>query len=193
MVLPLPGWMTPYAFTGHMVRHTGLLLLAGPSIALGISGKGRGSGIVRAFSGRVARYPFFAWLAGVGLMWIWHLPALYNSMSMAGMYGLPLLHGLSLLAGGILFSWPVLMPYEALRLPALKAVLYLSSACVCCSLLGLLITFAPSGTFKGVSPEDQQAGGLIMWVPCCFIYLSASMYLLVKWFSDREGWLRASS
>jgi cytochrome c oxidase assembly factor CtaG len=33
---------------------------------------------------------------------------------------------------------------------------------------------------------DQQIAGLIMWVPCCLIYLTASMILLIKWFDENE-------
>src|SRR5579872_7502706 len=88
-----------------------------------------------------------------------------------------LVHDLSLLLAGFLFCWPVITPYPALRLPVLRAVLYLATACVCCSLLGLLITFAPQGTYRGVGLEDQQTGGMIMWIPCCFVYLTASMVL----------------
>jgi len=28
--------------------------------------------------------------------------------------------------------------------------------------------------------------GLIMWVPGCLIYLSGSMYLLMKWFREKK-------
>jgi putative membrane protein len=39
----------------------------------------------------------------------------------------------------------------------------------------------------GISGEmDQQIAGLIMWVPCCFIYLTAAMLLLKKWFNEKE-------
>jgi len=39
----------------------------------------------------------------------------------------------------------------------------------------------------GISSEmDQQIAGLIMWVPCCFIYLTAAMVLLKKWFKEKE-------
>ena len=33
---------------------------------------------------------------------------------------------------------------------------------------------------------DQQAAGLIMWVPCCLIYLTASMAILITWFDKKE-------
>jgi len=99
---------------------------------------------------------------------------------------IPWIHTPSLLLAGFIFCWPLVTPYPSLRLPALHSILYLASACVACSLAGLLITYAPQGMYRGVTIHDQQSGGLIMWVPCCFLYLSASMTLLIRWLSLKE-------
>lgn len=194
LLAPAPAMLADELFSVHMIRHTVLLLVAAPLIAMAIPAKNILQRPLTGLSRVTSRLPFCAWIIGVGLMWIWHIPSLYNAMPMSGMgHGLtpvadrmPAMHVFSLLAGGFLFCWPVITPYGEYRLPPLKAVLYLSGACVFCSLLGLLITFAPAGTYRQVTPTDQQTGGLIMWVPCCFIYLSASMYLLIRWFSQQE-------
>jgi len=99
---------------------------------------------------------------------------------------IPWIHTPSLLLAGFIFCWPLVTPYPSLRLPALHSILYLASACVACSLAGLLITYAPQGMYRGVTIHDQQSGGLIMWVPCCFLYLSATMTLLIRWLSLKE-------
>jgi cytochrome c oxidase assembly factor CtaG len=190
--------MSGYPFSVHMSRHTALLLIAAPLLVLAIPKNHIFQKALMNVSKFSIRLPFFNWIIGVGLMWVWHIPSLYNSMSMRGMapgqemiHGLaiahiPVLHACSMIAGGMLFSWPIISPWPEYRLPPLRSVLYLSCACVFCSLLGLLITFAPRGTFSGITAADQQIGGLIMWVPCCFIYLFASMYLLIRWFSGKE-------
>jgi cytochrome c oxidase assembly factor CtaG len=98
-----------------------------------------------------------------------------------------LIHDPSLLLAGFVFCWPLVTPYPSFRLPTLHAILYLATACITCSLLGLLITYAPQGMYRGVTLNDQQSGGLIMWVPCCFLYLSASMWLLIRWLSQKES------
>jgi cytochrome c oxidase assembly factor CtaG len=196
LLAPAPAMLADDPFCVHMIRHTILLLVAAPLIAMAIPAKNSLQKALVGLSRLTFRLTFPAWMIGVGLMWVWHIPALYNAMSMPGMGHslmpmpmldrMSLIHAFSMLAGGFLFCWPVITPYAEYRLPPLKAVLYLSGACVFCSLLGLLITFAPAGTYRQVTPADQQDGGLIMWVPCCFIYLSASMYLLIRWFSQKE-------
>ncbi len=125
-----------------------------------------------------------------------------------GPYG-AFLHGIqnaSLLFAGLLFAWPILSPVKAQRLPALPGMAYLFTACVGCSLLGLSITFSSSLLYPtyastidltgamhlvrrqwGISPaSDQQIGGLMMWVPGCFIYVSAALFLLNRWFEEGE-------
>jgi cytochrome c oxidase assembly factor CtaG len=99
---------------------------------------------------------------------------------------IPWIHTPSLLLAGLLFCWPLITPYSSSRLSALQSILYLASACIACSLAGLLITFAPQGMYRGITIHDQQSGGLIMWVPCCFVYLAATMTLLIRWLSQKE-------
>ena len=80
------------------------------------------------------------------------------------------------------------------------------SVLIMLALLGLLITFTPTNTYHhflsmqddyglnkiilndwGLTQSiDQQAAGLIMWVPCCLIYVTGAMYLLVDWFKQKE-------
>ncbi len=205
-----------YLFSAHMISHVLVLLIAAPLIVAGIPQENRFKNFFIKFSEILCRMPFTAWITGVSIMWVWHVPYIFNQLFMmhgmsAGaahsMNALMYVHMLSLLIAGFIFSWPVINPYRQQSIGSLTAVLYLSTACVFCSLLGLLITFAPVGTYShylnamdmygysslirnewGISAAtDQQMAGLIMWVPCCFIYLSASMYLLIKWFDHKDA------
>jgi cytochrome c oxidase assembly factor CtaG len=47
--------------------------------------------------------------------------------------------------------------------------------------LGLLHTIR--GDWGMTSDKDQQIGGLMMWVPLCFVYLSAIFAQIVRWFA----------
>lgn len=201
-----------YLFSAHMISHILLLLVVPPLLVAGIPQSNRIQKSVLRISVQLKRFPIACWLAGVVVMWLWHIPVVFHQMfSMKenmqqdnSMGILFYLHLLSLLTAGTLFCWPILNPYKQTRLYAPNAVLYLVSACIACSLLGLLITFAPVGLYTGYLLEsknliafrlrygitatmDQQAAGLIMWVPCCFIYLSASVLLLHKWFTAKDN------
>jgi len=136
-------------------------------------------------------------------MWFWHAPALCN----AAVASRPVhaLQTVSLLVLGSLFWRQILAPREQERLSPPRAIFYLFSACVACSVLGIIITFSPVTvcsiytmqpndrlgmlqtirTGWGVSPErDQQIGGLLMWVPMCLIYLTAILAQLARWFAQ---------
>ena len=203
-------------FSAHMVVHVAVLLLCGPLLVLGLPPRPR-AGAARwlgRFSHWLSRYPGLAWAAGVGVMWLLHVPAVFDA-SFADMQNpyslLPLLPAGGMLAAGVLFSWPLFGPVAACHIHPLAGVVYLFTACVGCSLLGLLITFAPPDTYQhyarttwcgspgllpdfapvaaalpwGLSPaEDQQAAGLIMWVPCCLVYLSGCLLLVRRYFTE---------
>ncbi|WP_347158926.1 cytochrome c oxidase assembly protein [Pontibacter chitinilyticus] len=217
---PLHFLAMHYLFSAHMVGHIVLLLLCAPLLVLGLPQQ-PGAKAGRAMTGIsevLSHWPWLGWLCGIGVMWFWHIPAVFDTAfpaTQATAFSMvPVLHVGSLLLAGMLFAWPLLGPLPEQRINPLVGVVYLFTACVGCSLLGLLITFAPLGIYHhylsidpfgfasqirngwGITTEaDQQAAGLIMWVPCCFIYLSGSLYLLHTWLTAKEGqrpWQRST-
>jgi cytochrome c oxidase assembly factor CtaG len=192
-----------YYFSVHMIGHVVILLICGPLLVMSIPHRPSlfVLNTLTQVSGYLASHAWLAWFAGVGIMWFWHIPPVFD-FSFAAMnssFGFfPLLHAGSMLIGGILFSWPLFGPFRDKRIHPLAGVVYLFTACISCSLLGLLITFAPAGTYHhyvdmtimgnpwNISrQQDQEAAGLIMWVPCCFVYLGGCIFLLLRWFSER--------
>lgn len=162
-------------------------------------GEGRGKGDPRVAT--ILYHPLVTWLAGVGAMWLWHVPTLCDAATSSP--ALRVVQTASLLAFGCLFWSPLLGPDRPRRLPDLAGVLYLFTACVGCTLLGIFITFAPVSvcpvylhprdqlgilslvrTDWGITPSlDQQIGGLLMWVPACFIYFCGIIGLLARWYA----------
>lgn len=206
-----------YLFSAHMTAHVLILMVAAPLMILCIPAENRFKKQLVSFSKYIRQAVLLCWITGIGVMWFWHIPFVYHhylSMnSMSGSTAIHQLHLLSLWLAGIIFWWIIASPYKKYQLPPLTGILYLSIACVFCSLLGLLITFAPANLFTspmsmmdtngfnnmirndwGISTKmDQQIAGLIMWVPCCFIYLSAAMFLLKKWYHQKEEIIHAPS
>jgi putative membrane protein len=204
-----------YLMSAHMASHVLLLLIASPLLVIAIPENSNKN--IERISEILVRNPWLSWMAGVCIMWFWHIPVIFNHLfetqegNIAGLHLHSLhilqnIHLISLVICGIIFSWPLIGPVPSCRIAPPNAVLYLSGACVFCSILGLLITFAPTGVYtsylhiqdhfgflnmirneNGISAQvDQQMGGLIMWVPGCLIYLTASMYLLMKWFKQKN-------
>jgi putative membrane protein len=205
-----------YLMSAHMASHINILLIAAPLLVLGIP-ENTDNKLLFWLSDKLMRFPWLPWMIGVCIMWFWHIPVIFNQLfdapdetllknGFSGAHILQNVHLMSLVLAGILFSWPVVGPIPSRRIAPLNAVLYLSAACIFCSILGLLITFAPVGIYThyihivdrfgflnrirnegGISIlVDQQMAGLIMWVPGCLIYLSGSMYLLMKWFREKK-------
>jgi cytochrome c oxidase assembly factor CtaG len=187
-----------YLFSAHMAQHI-LLLLIVPALLLFSLPRT----LSLAVGPRVFAHPLVGWLAGVGAMWFWHAPALCN----AAVASRPVhaLQTVSLLVLGSVFWRQILAPREEECLSPPRAIFYLFSACIACSVLGIIITFSPIEvcsiytmppadrlgmlqtirTDWGFSPErDQQIGGLLMWVPMCLIYLTAILAQMARWFAQ---------
>lgn len=206
-VSPLDTLSHTYLFSAHMLQHLLFVLIVPPLLLEGIPTWLARRTLRWSFVRRTEQMlgqPLVAWLAGAGAMWIWHLPALHNAASES--VGIHIAEHMSLLVMGTMFWWPVIAPVTEKRLAPLCAVLYLFSACVACTLLGIILTFAPPGLYPaylhphdtlgvlpllrhswGLSPAiDQQLGGLLMWVPACLVYLSAIIAVLVRWYGAPE-------
>lgn len=100
---------------------------------------------------------------------------------------------------GFLFAVPVFHPEKSKRLHPVISVIYLFTACVSCSVLGLYITFMASSPSSlnhfirftdpyhiiSITPKtDQEIAGLLMWVPGCILYVVSSMGLLLPWYDS---------
>jgi putative membrane protein len=188
LVSPIDTLADRYLFSAHTVQHFLLALVTPPLLLLGTPAFDLGRYIKLE---RVLGQPPVSWLLGVGTMLVWHIPALFNAALAHDV--LHIFQHLSFLVTGTIFWWPIVGPIEDRHLPALPAVSYLFSACVCCSLLGAFLTFGPAGLYPayvgywGLDPRsDQQLGGLLMWVPGCFVYLSAILATLRRWYGQER-------
>ncbi len=190
LVSPIDRLGDQYLFSAHVLQHFLLALVIPPLWLLGLP---RPFTVPFQRLERVLGHPPVSWLLGVGVMLAWHIPVLFNAALASD--GLHIFQHLSFLVTGTVFWWPILAPVENRRLPALGAVAYLFSACVCCSLLGAFLTFGPVGLYPAYlnPPEhlwgldaksDQQLGGMLMWVPGCFVYLAGILSVVRRWYNE---------
>ena len=76
------------------------------------------------------------------------------------------------------------------------AVLYMLTTAMHSGLLGVLITFARSLIYTSYAGktdawgltalEDQQLGGLIMWIPAGLVYVVAGLAFMAGWLREAE-------
>lgn len=162
------------------------------------------------------KYFILTWIIGAIAMWGGHF---LSAAMMSSKYGLVvcginatknsflsqipegLIYTLIFIAG-FLLALPVFHPNKTKRLHPLKSVVYLFTACVSCSALGLYVTFMASSasmaevgfvfaSFRSPIPmsirTDQELAGLMMWVPGCILYVISSVEILLHWYDENPA------
>jgi putative membrane protein len=197
LISPLSALASGYVFSAHMAQHILLVLIVPAFLLLSLP---------RSFSlpFPLTCHPLIGWIAGVGAMWLWHAPTFCNAAVTSR--SVSAIQTTSLLLMGSLFWWQVLAPREDQRLSPPAAIVYLFTACSACSVLGIILTFAPVSicpvyqhpvdrlgilsTIRSgwglTSDRDQQIGGLLMWVPMCAIYAAAILAQMARWHSPTQ-------
>ena len=190
-------------FCAHMAQHELMMLLAAPLLAVGRplgalvwalprSWRKAAWSVVHygGLQGSVAwlSRPLVAWCVHGATLWLWHLPVLFQRAVTSD-----LVHAAqhsSFFVSALLFWWAILRP--GLRRETFGvATLYILTTAMHTSALGALLTFAPNvwyPVYADTAPawgltalEDQQLGGLIMWVPGGFIYLVLALLAFSAW------------
>ena len=194
-----------YLFSAHMLQHLLLMLAVPPLALLGLPREPLESSSSPLPRDRGALGYVAPWVAGVGAMWIWHARPLCNAAAVSP--AIQTFQTASLVALGVVFWSPILSPHRAARFPAFPAILYLFAACIACTILGIMVTLSPvevcsaylhpvdsRGVLKvlregwGLScREDQEIGGLLMWVPACFVYAAAILGILAGYYGEEHA------
>ena len=181
-------------FLAHMVQHVALILLAVPLVLLGapVIPLMRGvprivrrgvliplfqSRAVRAFL-RLLSHPLVAWPLFVGTFLGWHFPLVFQAA--AESEALHVFEHGTFALGAYLFWWNVIDPLPLKpNLPYLARVPYIFMTVIPTFVLGAFLTYAPDAWYAvyeasaaryGLTGlEDQQLGGVIMWIPGSFV------------------------
>jgi putative membrane protein len=185
--------------TMHMVQHVLLLDLAPILLILGLTRPllrpaTRHLTRVERAAGPLA-HPVFALVLYVTVMWLWHIPALYDAAARHDVLH-ALEHACFAGAGG-LYWWHLLSPIRSRRrLPGLGPVAYMAATKVLVGLLGIFLTFAPHAAYDfyssqprhwGLSAKDDQAvAGLVMALEQSIVMGIALAYLFVRMLGESE-------
>ena len=195
-------------FSAHMAQHELLMTVAAPLLVMGtplipflwalpprwrrITGQWT---TAKSFAGawRALTHPATAFVLHAAAIWVWHLPPFYD----ATLTSEPLhaAQHASFVVTALLFWWVVLRPSPA-RGGTLAALGLLFATFMHTGALGAVLTlssrvlypaYAGTTAVWGLTPiEDQQVGGLLMWVPGGTAYIIAALALVVRLFRESE-------
>ena len=185
-------------FSMHMVQHELLMVVAAPLLVLSrpleawtwgiarewrapLSSAGRWEPLASLW--RAATSPAGAWVFHAAALWAWHMPPAFEAaLRNEGWHALQ--HA-TFFTSALAFWWSVLRgrPHGAGLASVFTTMLHTGA-------LGALLTFAPypwyrhyagQRLFELTALEDQQLGGLVMWVLGGLPYLAAALALLGAW------------
>jgi cytochrome c oxidase assembly factor CtaG len=191
-------------FTAHMIQHELLMAVATPLLVLGepvvpvllalprraqrVIGRVLRQHTIRAVW-RFVSQPSVAWSLHAVAIWVWHLPGLFQQTLTSD--AVHAAQHLSFLGTAAIFWWSLLDKRRVATRGA--AVVYLFTTALHAGALGALLAlsrgvwypaYAGGAALWGLTPlEDQQLGGLIMWIPGTVPYLIAALLLFPSWLS----------
>lgn len=201
LLSPIDG-LAERSFAVHMVQHEMLMVVAAPLLVLSrpleawvwaLPLRMRRT-LAAAFSAPRVAYawrrltaPTSAWALHALALWVWHVPALF--MAALANESLHVLQHTCFFASALVFWWAAFG--RGSRAADATSIGLLFTTMLHTSALGLLLTFAPTpwythqapGLFGLTALEDQQLGGLVMWVPGGFAYLAAVLVIVAAWLS----------
>ena len=198
LVSPLDELGDEYLFSAHMVQHLLLIFGTAPLWLVGTPGWLIDRILPQQLLKSIKRFtdlvPAFAAL--VGVMWIWHIPAIYEMAQESE--AIHIFEHLTYIGASLIGWWPVAGAEDSvLPKPDRSArMLYLFLLAVPCTALAAILTFsrAPlypfyltvTHPFGLTALQDQHLGGLLMWLPTHMFLLLALGITFLQWFMDSE-------
>lgn len=173
-------------FSARVSQHMILTLIAAPLIALGRPEAVMANILAKQQDGRRQRRGFGAVASGLAFavaMWTWHMPGPYDATLRNNLIYWTM-HVTTF--GSALTMWHFLIRDRS-HAGAVTAV----ATGIQMGLLGALLTLAPRPLFVvhyattwpwGLSPlQDQQLGGIIMWVPAGTLFAAYGLVAFAAW------------
>jgi putative membrane protein len=191
-----------------MAQHEILMLVAAPLLVLsrplvpmlwalpiawrrGLGGWSKTPGVQHVW--RMITQPLTAWWVHAAALWLWHAPNLFQAT--LGSAWIHSLQHLSFFGSALLFWWSLFYAHGRASYGA--SFLYVFTTAVHTSILGALLTFAKTTWYPAYASttsawsltplEDQQLGGLIMWIPAGVVYLIAALALFGMWLRESDA------
>jgi putative membrane protein len=195
-------------FSMHMLQHKLLMLVGAPLLIVGrpivpwlwaLPDRLRpaaAAGLQRPGVGGVWRWltrPLVAWALYGAVIWLWHVPALYEAA--VAHEGIHALQHAMFVGSAVLFWWGLVYGRYG-RLAYGASLLYVFTTMMHTGLLGALFALSTTPFYPlyreraiaaGVDPVvDQQLAGLYMWVPGSIVLVVCGLALALAWLAEAE-------
>jgi len=195
-------------FWVHMTQHEILMLISAPLLILGRPTIAFLWALPPAWRETVASFghsrtfktgwglvsaPMSAWLVSALALWIWHIPWLFDQTLRSDW--IHAAQHTTFLVTALIFWWP--LANRMAKIGYGGGLAYVFTTILHTSVLGALLTFAPKPWYSSyittapawglTALEDQQLGGLIMWIPAGTLLLIVALVLLVKWMNHSQS------
>jgi cytochrome c oxidase assembly factor CtaG len=200
LATPLDGLGEDYLFSAHMLQHVLLGDIAPILLLLSLSRV-----IMRPATRRLMRLeralgplasPWTAMAIWLGLMYVWHIPAMYGAALASP--AVHLLEHASFFGAGIAVWWPLVAPVPMRHgLSGPGTVAYIATAKFGLAALGLYLTWSSTVLYEhyaqvpriwGLSAiDDQNLGGAIMMVEQSLTFVIALVVLFVRMLARSEA------
>lgn len=185
-------------FSAHMVQHELLMVVSAPLLVLGRPLATWTWALSPAQRQRVGRWfqhrtwaglwttltdPLVAWALHALALWAWHVPAAFDAALRNE--ALHILQHVTFLGSALFFWWSVLGHDPRGRYGPGHSAACLFTTMMHTAALGALLSLAPTPWYAAYIPattalgfdpvDDQQLGGLVMWVPAGLAYVIAAL------------------
>ena len=196
---PLDGLGADYLFSAHMLQHVLLGDIAPLLLLLSLSRV-----IMRPATRRLQRveralgplaHPLTGLALWLGLMYLWHVPALYDAALESP--AVHLLEHASFFTAGVAVWWPLIQPVPMRRrMTGLQPLAYVGAAKFGLAALGLYLTWSATAHYDfyeevpriwGLSArDDQNVGGAIMMVEQSLTFVLVLVATFMRMLSQSE-------
>lgn len=187
-------------FAAHMLQHVLMMMLAVPlvlssdpfaALVWALPRQGRAAvGLLLTRAAPLRRLatflvaPTVAWVLSASVVWLWHVPALYD-LALENEIWHVVEHG-AFVMGAAVFWWPIVTPAPRVRRPPADGarLAYLVLAAVVNGGLGVLFASATRPFYAAYAGapdavDDQALGGVVMWAVGSAVEMVA--ILVVVW------------
>ena len=182
-----------FLFSAHMVQHMLLMMVVPPLMLLGLPAWLIRPALKLPGVTALARFltkPLVAFAIYNVVFVVWHFPFMYNAA--LENHDVHIIQHLMFITTATMMWWPVINPLpELMTMPGPVQILYLFAIGLPASVVSAFIALSEEVVypFYGAAPrvfditavEDQQLGGMIMWVPGMILLWTAITIVFFRW------------